>query len=354
MTGPLDGVTVVELAGIGPCPFAGMLLAEMGADVIRVDRPGGNFLTPRAPEADLLGRGKRTVELDLKTPEGRERLAALCDGADVLIEGFRPGVAERLGLAPEALWERNPRLVYGRMTGWGQTGPAAHTAGHDIAYLAPTGALHAIGPAGGAPQIPLNVVGDLGGGATYLVMGVLAALLEARRTGRGQVVDAAIVDGAAHLLGIVHSLLADGRWRDERGANLLDGGAPFYAVYETADARHMAVGAIEPQFFAELVRVLGIDAGPADQLDEARWPALRERLAAAFATRTQAEWTAAFDGTDACVAPVLSLREAATHPHLAARRSLVEVEGVLQAMPAPRFSRHPQEHPAPLSRPVPP
>jgi alpha-methylacyl-CoA racemase len=338
-TGPLHGVTVIELAGLGPCPFAGMILAEMGADVIRVDRPPTG---PGSRSVEMLGRGKRSMVLDLRTAAGRDTVLGLCAGADVLIEGFRPGVAERLGVGPDQVRERNPRLVYGRMTGWGQTGPAANTAGHDITYIAPTGALHAIGPADGAPQIPLNLVGDLGGGATYLVMGVLAALIEARTTGQGQVVDAAIVDGAAHLLGIVHSLLSDGSWRDERGVNLLDGGAPHYAVYETSDRRHMAVGALEPQFFAEFVRVLGVDIDPGDQFTVERWPALRAAFAAAFATRTQGEWTALFDGTDACVSPVLSLREAADHPQLAARRSLVEVGGVLQAMPAPRFSRHPR------------
>jgi alpha-methylacyl-CoA racemase len=345
--GPLAGVRVVELAGLGPCPFAAMILAEMGADVVRVDRPTRGFLDVTDPAADLLGRGKRSVVLDLKRPGSVELLLELCATADVLLEGFRPGVAERLGLAPERLWERNPRLVYGRMTGWGQTGPEAGTAGHDITYIAPTGALHAIGDAGGPPQIPLNLVGDIGGGATYLVMGVLAALLEARATGHGQVVDAAIVDGTTHLLAIVHSLLAEGRWTDQRGTNLIDGGAPFYGVYRTRDGRHMAVGALEPQFFATFVRLLGADVDPADQADRSRWDDMRTAFAQAFATRTQREWTEIFAGSDACVAPVLSLREAAEHPQLAARRSLVEADGVLQPMPAPRFSRHPRTRPAP-------
>ncbi|GAA1794142.1 CaiB/BaiF CoA-transferase family protein [Actinomadura chokoriensis] len=344
--GPLAGVRVVELAGIGPCPFAGMILTEMGADVVRVDRPVRGVMDVLDPAADLLGRGKRSIVLDLKHPEAVAALLDLCDTADVLLEGFRPGVAERLGLGPEPVQARNPRLVYGRMTGWGQHGPDASTAGHDITYIAPTGALHAIGAAGGAPAIPLNLVGDLGGGAAYLVMGVLAALHEARSTGRGQVVDAAIVDGTVHLLGIVHSLLADGRWSDERGTNLLDGGAPFYAAYRTLDGRYMAVGALEPQFFATFVRLLGVEVDPADQSDRARWDGMRATFAAAFATRTRHEWTEVFAGSDACVAPVLSLREAAGHPHLADRRSLVEVDGVLQSMPAPRFSRHPHTAPA--------
>ncbi|URM99861.1 CoA transferase [Actinomadura madurae] len=345
--GPLAGIRVVEPAGIGPGPFAGMILAEMGADVVRVDRPARGVLDAAEPAADLLGRGKRSIVLDLKRPEAVAALLDLCDTADVLLEGFRPGVAERLGLGPDRLHARNARLVYGRMTGWGQDGPDAATAGHDIAYIAPTGALHAIGAAGGAPAIPLNLVGDLGGGAAYLVMGVLAAVLEARSTGRGQVVDAAIVDGTVHLLGIVHGLLADGRWSDERGTNLLDGGAPFYAVYRTLDGEHMAVGALEPQFFAAFVRLLGVDVDPADQADRGRWGDMRAAFAAAFATRTRREWTEVFAGSDACVAPVLSLREAAGHPHLAERRCLVEVDGVLQSMPAPRFSRHPRTAPDP-------
>ncbi|WP_226358388.1 CaiB/BaiF CoA-transferase family protein [Pseudonocardia sp. ICBG601] len=348
--GPLAGRTVVELAGIGPGPFAGMELADLGADVIRVDRPSAGPLPTAPPAADVLGRGKRSVVLDLKRPEAVEAVLALAAGADVLIEGNRPGVAERLGVGPEAVWERNPRLVYGRMTGWGQDGPLAHTAGHDVGYIALTGALGAIGPADGPPQIPLNLLGDFGGGATYLVIGVLAALLEAERTGRGQVVDAAIVDGTSHLLAVIHTLLGSGRWEDRRGVNLLDGGTPFYAVYATSDGGHMAVGALEPQFYAELLRLLEIPcevADPRDQHDRSRWPALRATLAGRFATRTRAEWTAVFDGTDACVAPVLGLREAAAHPHLAARGSVVEVDGVLQPGPAPRLSGHPVAAPGP-------
>lgn len=347
--GPLAGYTILELAGIGPGPFACMTLADMGAEVIRIDRPSGPGVAPAPGRADVLNRGKRSIVLDLKQPAGVQAVLALAERADALVEGYRPGVAERLGLGPEALWERNPTLVYGRMTGWGQEGPLAQAAGHDIGYIAVTGALGAIGEAGGPPQIPLNLVGDFGGGSMYLVTGILAALLEAGRTGRGQVVDAAIVDGAAHLLAVIHSLLGSGRWEDRRGANLLDGGAPYYAVYETADGRYMAVGAIEPKFYAELLRLLELGPErvvPEQQNDRAGWPQLRAVLADTFATRTQAEWTAVFEGTDACVAPVVGLREAAAHPHVAARGSVTEVDGVLQPGTAPRFSGHPVATPA--------
>lgn len=337
-SGPLSGLTVLELAGLGPAPFACMTLAELGADVIRIDRPrkAAPVLT-----ANLLDRGKRSIVLDLKNPDAVQALLALVERADVLIEAYRPGVAERLGVGPDVALQHNPALVYGRMTGWGQTGPLASTAGHDIGYIAITGALHAIGPADGPPQIPLNLLGDFGGGATYLVMGVLAAVLEARSTGRGQVVDAAIVDGTAQLLSAMHALMAQGRWVDRPSSNLLDGGTPYYSVYGTADGRWMAVGALEPQFYAELVRLLELDVDPADQLDTQQWPALRQQLTTAFVGRTQGEWTEVFDGTDACVAPILSMTEAAAHPHMAARGSLVEHDGVLQSGPAPRFSGHP-------------
>ena len=344
-SGPLAGVTVVELAGLGPAPFAAMVLAEMGAEVIRVDRPRPAALAAMPPAADLLNRGKRSVVLDLKDPEAVDAVLDLCADADLLIEGYRPGVAERLGLGPAAVHERNPALVYGRMTGWGQDGPLASSAGHDIGYVAVTGALGAIGDAGGPPQVPLNLVGDFGGGSTYLVMGLLAALVEARTSGRGQVVDAAIVDGVSHLLTVVHALLAADRWTDERGVNLLDGGTPFYAVYATADGGYMAVGALEPGFYAELLRLLELDLDPRDQQDRTTWPAMRAALTARFASHSQAHWTALFDGTDACVAPVVSLYGAVDHPQIAARRSLVEVDGVLQSMPAPRFSAHPQTAP---------
>ncbi|MFI8304988.1 CaiB/BaiF CoA transferase family protein [Streptomyces sp. NPDC085927] len=335
----MTGLRVVELAGIGPCPFAAMTLADLGAEVIRVDRPGGGEFFPGHERTDVLNRGKKSVVLDLKRPEAVEAALALVAGADVLMEGYRPGVAERLGLGPDTCLERNPRLVYGRMTGWGQTGPLAQTAGHDIGYVAVTGALHAMGEAGGAPQIPLNLVGDFAGGGAYLVIGVLAALREAERDGRGQVVDAAIVDGVAHLLSGTHTMMATGTWQDERGVNLLDGGAPFYAVYETADGRHLAVGALEGRFYRELLRLLDLDEDPARQHDRSGWPALRGRLAERFRSRTQAEWTEIFADSDACVAPVVGLEEAAAHPHLRARGTLVEREGVLQAAPAPRFSR---------------
>jgi len=339
-SGPLAGVRVVELAGIGPAPFAAMLLADLGADVIRVDRPGEPSLPiPLPPQADLLRRGRPSVSLDLKHPDGLATALALVERADVLVEGYRPGVAERLGLGPDDCLARNPRLVYGRMTGWGQDGPLAQSAGHDIGYVAVTGALHAIGRAGGPPQVPVNLVGDFGGGALYLVVGVLAALLEARTSGRGQVVDAAIVDGTAHLSSLVLGLHAAGLWSDRRGTNLLDTGAPFYDVYETSDGGWLAVGPLEPAFYAELLRLLDLTDTAPDRLDPSRWPALRSLLADTFRTRTRDEWTALLEGTDACVAPVLSYAEAPSHPHLAARGTYVEHHGVVQPAPAPRFSR---------------
>nr|WP_036342432.1 CaiB/BaiF CoA-transferase family protein [Micromonospora purpureochromogenes] len=342
MSGPLTGVRVVELAGIGPGPFAAMLLADLGADVIRVDRPEPGALPAGDPGRNLLNRGKRSVVVDLKHPDGAEVVLELAARAAILIEGWRPGVAERLGVGPEAALARNPALVYGRMTGWGQHGPLAHAAGHDIGYIAVAGALHPIGRAGGPPQIPLNLVGDFGGGALYLVVGVLAALHVARSTGHGQVVDAAIVDGAAHLTTPFAGLLAQGAWRAERGRNLLDGGAPFYDVYATADGGHMAVGALEPQFYAELLRLLGLaDADLPAQHDVAGWPVLRARFAEVFAGRTRDEWAAVFDGTDACVAPVLSLTEAQDHPHLVARGTYEEHFGVRQPAVAPRLSGTP-------------
>jgi alpha-methylacyl-CoA racemase len=337
MTGPLQGLKVVEIAGIGPGPFAAMLLADLGAEVIRVDRPGGGGLS--LGDRDVLNRGRRSVAVDLKHPDGAEVVLRLAERADVLIEGYRPGVAERLGIGPQACLARNPRLVYGRMTGWGQDGPLAATAGHDLAYIAVTGTLHAIGRAGGPPQVPLNLVGDFGGGSMYLVVGVLAAVWEAARSGRGQVVDAAIVDGTAHLSAIMHGFVSLGLWRTERGTNLLDTGAPFYDVYETSDGEYMAVGAIEPQFFAVLVELLGIAERVPEQNDRERWPELRELIASTFRTRTRQEWTEVFAGSDACVAPVLSAREAPEHPHLAARGTLVERDGLTQPAPAPRFSR---------------
>ncbi|WP_416967983.1 CaiB/BaiF CoA transferase family protein [Streptomyces sp. 4F14] len=333
--GPLAGVRVLELGGIGPGPFAGMLLADLGAEVVRVDRPGEKGV---GGPADVLGRGKRSVVLDLKSAGGVGALLGLVERADVLIEGFRPGVTERLGVGPHTCLARNSRLVYGRMTGWGQDGPLAASAGHDITYIAVSGALGAIGEADGPPQIPLNLVGDFGGGGCYLVIGVLAALHNAARTGRGQVVDAAIVDGTAHLLASTYAKLARDEWTDERGVNRFDGGWPFYAVYGTKDGRHVAVGALEPKFYRALVELLGLDVNPAHQHDRSGWPELRRLLTERFAERTRDEWAALFEGTDACVAPVLSLTEAASHPHLTARTSLFTRAGVLQPAAAPRFS----------------
>ncbi|HET8595247.1 MAG TPA: CaiB/BaiF CoA-transferase family protein [Intrasporangium sp.] len=341
-SGPLTGVRVVELAGIGPSPFACMLLADLGADVIRIDRPGPSPLPlPMPPDADLLRRGRPSVALDLKHPDGLATALRLVDRADVLIEGYRPGVAERLGLGPDVCLERNPCLVYGRMTGWGQDGPLAQAAGHDNGYIAITGALAAIGSAGGPPQLPLNLVGDFGGGAMYLVVGVLAALLEARTSGRGQVVDAAIVDGTSHLAALVVGMVGGGVWSTRRGTNALDGGLPWYSVYETSDGGWLAVGALEDQFWAVLLDRLGLTQTAPDRRDPSTWPALRSLLADTFRTRTRDEWAAVFEGTDACVAPVLDFTEAPAHPHLAARRTYVERDGLVQPAPAPRFSRTP-------------
>lgn len=339
--GPLAGVRVVELAGIGPGPFAAMVLADLGADVVRVDRPGGAGLNID-PAYDLTNRNKRSVLIDLKAEGGPGQVLDLAERADVLIEGYRPGVAERLGVGPEECLARNPRLVYGRMTGWGQDGPLAQRAGHDIAYIAVTGTLGMIGKADEPPTVPANLVGDYAGGSLYLVIGVLAALQHARTEGgSGQVVDAAIVDGAAHLATMIHGMMAAGGWQDRRGANLLDGGCPFYGNYETADGQYMAVGALEQQFYNEFIELLGIkDEAPARK-DFARWGELRDAVAARFRTKTREEWTAVFENSDACVAPVLSLREAPSHPHLAARGTFVDHGGLTQPAPAPRFSATP-------------
>ncbi|WP_329181130.1 CaiB/BaiF CoA transferase family protein [Streptomyces sp. NBC_01477] len=336
--GPLAGVRVVELAGMGPGPFAAMLLADLGADVVCVHRPGGPGLAID-PAADLANRNKRSVLVDLKAPEGPGAVLDLAERADILIEGYRPGVAERLGVGPRECLARNPRLVYGRMTGWGQDGPLAASAGHDIGYIAITGVLGLAGPADGAPTAPANLLGDYAGGSLYLVTGVLAALHHARAHGTGQVVDAAIVDGAAHLSTMLHGMLAAGAWQDRRESNLLDGGAPFYGVYSTADGGHMAVGALEQRFYDTFAAILGLTADEAALRDDpARWPELRTAVAARFRGRTREEWTAVFAGTDACTAPVLSLTEAPRHPHLAARGTFTEVYGTTQPAPAPRFS----------------
>ena len=346
MTGPLQGVRVVELAGIGPGPFAAMMLADMGADVIRVDRRADVHDHPAGPHPDVVLRGRRSIAVDLKNPEGREVLLRLAEGADALIEGFRPGVAERLGIGPDECLARNPRLVYGRMTGWGQDGPLAPTAGHDIGYIALTGALHGARRAGERPVPPMNLLGDMGGGGMYLAFGVACALFEARGSGLGQVIDASIVDGTASLTNFILGLRSLGGWRGEAGHNLLDTGAPFYEVYTCADGKEIAVGAIEPQFYAELVRLSGVDVGEAggavaieNRLEPSGWPAGKQVWAELFAKRTRDEWTAIFAGSDACTAPVLSLDEAAEHPHLAARGTYVRKDGAVQSAPAPRFSR---------------
>ncbi|MGW6458485.1 CaiB/BaiF CoA transferase family protein [Streptomyces sp. NPDC055078] len=342
-SGPLAGVTVIELAGIGPAPYGAMLLADLGAEVIRVDRPGGQAGNPLAPEKDLLNRGKVSVELDLKNPADVAGALALVRDADALIEGFRPGVAERLGLGPDVCLAANPALVYGRMTGWGQDGPFAHLPGHDINYIGLTGLLHPIGPAA-APAVPLNVIGDFGGGGMLLALGVVTALLHARTTGRGQVVDAAITDGTASLSTMLHALRADGQWHDERESNLLDGGAHFYRIYETADGRHLSVGAVEPQFYRAFLEGLGVPADTdwvAAHRDPALWAGKAEEVAAIVRTRSLAEWEEVFHDSAACVHPVLTPGEAARHPHHRARGTFLTVDGVVQPRPAPRFSGTP-------------
>ncbi|MGE3620792.1 MAG: CaiB/BaiF CoA transferase family protein [Acidimicrobiia bacterium] len=343
MAGPLEGVRVVEFAGIGPGPFCAMMLADMGADVVRVDRAqavaGGD---PAIPPLDVLNRGRRSIGLDLKDPDAVEVALALVAGADALVEGFRPGVMERLGLGPEACLARNPALVYGRMTGWGQDGPLAAAAGHDINYISVAGALEPIGRRGEAPVPPLNLVGDFGGGGMLLAYGLVCGVLQARATGRGQVVDAAMVDGAAVLMTMFHALRAMGSWGPERGTNLLDTGAHFYDVYETRDGRYVSVGSIEPQFYALLLEALGLeDDDLPHQRDRAAWPGLKERVAAVFRTRTRDEWTELLEGTDVCFAPVLSMDEAPAHPHNVERGTFAERHGVVQPSPAPRFSATP-------------
>jgi alpha-methylacyl-CoA racemase len=337
-TGPLRGVRVVEIAGLGPGPHACMILADLGADVIRIERPGGQALAGGGPQM-LLNRGRPSVALDLKNERAVETVLQLVEDADVLVEGMRPGVAERLGLGPAECHARNPRLVYGRMTGWGQDGPFAQVAGHDLNYIAITGALHGLGQDRSRPHFPTNLLGDFGGGSTYLVIGVLAALLETRVSRRGQVVDAAIVDGTTHLNTMTAAFLASGGFKEERASNLLDGGVPYYDVYETADGKHMSVGALEPQFYAEFVRLLGIEHTAPDRYDADRADALRTLIAETFRQRTQAEWVAVFEGTDACVAGIIPLTQAAEHPHIRARGTLVHHDGYLQPAPAPRFSR---------------
>ena len=340
--GPLKGVRIIEIAGIGPAPFAGMMLSDLGADVIRVDRtrPGSGILA-FDPTKELLNRGRRSVAVELKDPAGVELVLDLIRGADALIEGFRPGVMERLGLGPDVCLERNPRLVYGRMTGWGQDGPLAHAAGHDINYIALSGALHGIGRAGGPPAVPLNLVGDFGGGGMLLALGVLAGIIEARTSGQGQVVDAAMVDGSSTLMTFFHGFKQLGLHREERGVNLLDGGAPFYDVYETKDGEYVALGPIEQQFYAELLQRLGLQDDPLlrNQVDFANFGAQKQRLREVFLAKTRDEWCALLEGTDVCFAPVLSMSEAMQHPHMKAREAFVDVDGIPQPAPSPRFSR---------------
>ncbi len=338
-TGPLRGVKVVEIAGIGPGPHACMTLADLGADVIRIERPGGGMFG--GGRHDVMTRGRPSVAMDLKQPAAIATVLDLVEQADILVEGMRPGATERLGLGPDDCWARNPRLVYGRMTGWGQDGPWAQAAGHDLNYIAITGSLHGLGQDPDRPHFPTNLLGDFGGGSTYLVIGVLAALLEARASGQGQVVDAAIVDGAAHLNAMGATFAALGVQPERRRSGLLDGGTPYYDLYETADGRHVTVGALEPQFYAELIRLLGLEDIAPDRDDPAEREKLRALLTETFKQRTQAEWGEVFDATDACVAPVLPMSEAVTHPHLAARETYLEIEGITQPAPAPRFSRTP-------------
>ncbi|MEZ0093246.1 CaiB/BaiF CoA transferase family protein [Streptacidiphilus sp. EB129] len=349
--GPLAGVRVVELGGIGPAPFCGMVLGDLGAEVIRIERPADSG---RATPFPVLHRNHRSLAVDLKHADGAELVRRLTDGSDALIEGFRPGVAERLGLGPEDCLARNPRLVYGRMTGWGQDGPLAQDPGHDINYIAVAGALHAIGGADGDPVPPLNLVGDFGGGGMLLALGVVSALLGVRTTGRGQVVDAAMTDGTALLLAMTYGLRAMGMWQDERGVNLLDGGAPFYGTYRCADGGHVAVGAIESQFYAALLQVLDLTGDPlfAAQNDRAAWPRMRARLAEVFAGRGRDEWAALFEGRGACVTPVLSLDEAPGHPHNVARGTYLPGPGGSghQPAPAPRFHGTPLPEPVPAPR----
>ncbi|CAN5416624.1 CaiB/BaiF CoA-transferase family protein [soil metagenome] len=342
MPGPLHGVRVVELAGLGPAPFASMLLSDLGAEVIRVDRVKDVVEHGAEPPPDIIGRGRRSIAVDLKSDLGRQVVLDLVSNCDVLVEGFRPGVTERLGLGPAECMAVNPRLIYGRMTGWGQDGPLARTAGHDLGYIAITGALDGSRRRGQLPTPPMNLLGDLGGGALYLVVGLLAALWESGRSGAGQVIDAAIVDGTAHLTNFVLGLRSMGVWTEPPGGNTLDTGAPFYDVYTCADGKELVIAALEPQFYAELVRLTGAtdpSLAPERRLDPANWPAGRERWRALFVTRTRDEWTQLLQHTDACIAPVLSMDEAPTHPQLSARATFVDVDGLTQAAPAPRFSR---------------
>ena len=334
--GPLSGFKIIELAGIGPGPFCGMMLSDMGAEVIRVEKTGGS----KKASKDVLARNRRSIAVDLKQPKGVETVLRLIESADAVFEGFRPGVMERLGLSPDTCLARNPRLVFGRMTGWGQTGPMAQAAGHDINYIALAGALHAIGRKSEKPVPPLNLVGDFGGGGMLLAFGMVCALLEAQKSGAGQVVDAAMVDGTASLMAMFFSMAASGAFTQERGSNMLDGGAHFYDTYETQDGKFVCIGSIEPQFYAELIEKAGLDEEKyAPQMDQSMWPELSKDLESVFLTKTQAQWCELMEGTDVCFAPVLSIFEAPSHPHNVARNSYTTVDGVVQQSPAPRFSR---------------
>jgi alpha-methylacyl-CoA racemase len=338
--GPLSGVRVLEFAGIGPGPLCGTLLSDMGADVLRIDRKGAQW----NGKEEVFSRGRRSAAINLKAKEGIEACLRLVERADMLQEGFRPGVMERLGLGPDVCLKRNPKLVYGRITGWGQYGPLSQAAGHDINYIAITGALHAIGRKGERPVPPLNLVGDFGGGGLYLAMGMIAALFEAHRSGKGQVVDAAMTDGAASLMGMIYGFKATGFWHDEREINMLDGGAPFYDTYETKDGKYVALGSIEPQFYAELRERAGLtDAIWDRQNDRAIWPELKQKIAAVFKTKTRDEWSKIMENTDVCFGPVLTMEEAPKHPHNQARQTFIEVDGVIQPNVAPRFLRTPSE-----------
>lgn len=347
MSGPLSGLKVIEMAGIGPGPFANMLLSDMGADVIRVDRPGGGNLGATDSPADVLQRGRRSIAINLKSEQGVETVLKLLEIADVVTEGYRPGVMEKLGLGPEVCHARNPGLIYARMTGWGQDGTLAHAAGHDINYIAITGALAAMGRKEGGPVPPLNLVGDFGGGSLYLVMGILAALFERGRSGMGQVVDAAITDGVISLMGAIQGFQGVGLWDDtQRQANMLDGGSHYYDTYQCADGEWISIGSIEPQFYALLMEKLGLGGGEIDfmaQFDKSQWPALKEQITAAFKTKSRDEWCEIMEGSDVCFAPVLTMSEAPHHHHNKARQSFVEIGGYQQTAPAPRFSRTPGE-----------
>ena len=352
--GPLAGFRIIEIAGIGPAPMCAMLLADLGADVLRVERMQASGLGIEKPARfELLNRSRRAIAIDLKKKQGVETVLRLAVGADAFIEGFRPGVTERLGIGPDECLQRNPRLVYGRMTGWGQTGPLAQAAGHDLNYIALTGVLHAIGRAGEKPTPPLNLIGDFGGGALYLAFGIACGLLEAQRSGKGQVVDAAMTDGAASLMTMFFGMHAAGQFTTERGANILDSGAFFYEVYECADGKHVAVAPIEDKFFAELFRLIEVDPkGFPAKLDAKGWPAAKDKLDAVFKTKTREEWCRLLEGSDACFAPVLALDEAPDHPHNKARGTFVTVDGIVQPAPAPRFSRTPAATPTPPEAPA--